>query len=58
MTVTTWSDSGTLSDAIAVEVRSPVETTPNSVPFSVTCTKTTETPTDGASASPSPSGSY
>ncbi|MFE5036311.1 serine/threonine-protein kinase [Streptomyces sp. NPDC056683] len=58
VTVTTWSDSGTLSDAIAVEVRSPVETTSNSVPFSVTCTKTTETPTDGASASPSPSGSY
>ncbi|MFK0152686.1 serine/threonine-protein kinase [Streptomyces sp. NPDC090493] len=58
VTVTTWSDSGTLSDAIAVEVRSPVETTSNSVPFSVTCTKTTETPTDGASASPSPSDSY
>ncbi|MER5788170.1 serine/threonine-protein kinase [Streptomyces sp. NPDC001980] len=58
VTVTTWSDSGTLSDAIAVEVRSPVETTSNSVPFSVTCTKTTETPTDGASASPSPSSSY
>ncbi|MGW3129720.1 serine/threonine-protein kinase [Streptomyces sp. NPDC001076] len=58
VTVTTWSDSGTLNDAIAVEVRSPVETTSNSVPFSVTCTKTTETPTDGASASPSPSSSY
>ncbi|GGN18858.1 protein kinase [Streptomyces fuscichromogenes] len=57
VTVTTWSDSGTLSDAIAVEVRSPVETTSNSVPFTVTCTRTTETPTDGASASPSPSGS-
>ncbi|MBW8793811.1 MAG: serine/threonine protein kinase [Streptomyces sp.] len=57
VTVTTWSDSGTLSDAIAVEVRSPVETTSNSVPFSVTCTKTTETPTDGASASPSASSS-
>ncbi|MER7184052.1 serine/threonine-protein kinase [Streptomyces hyaluromycini] len=58
VTVTTWSDSGTLSDSIAVEVRSPVETTSNSVPFSVTCTTTTETPTDGASASPSPSSSY
>ncbi|MEU6196966.1 serine/threonine-protein kinase [Streptomyces sp. NPDC047061] len=58
VTVTTWSDSGTLSDAIAVEVRSPVETTSNSVPFSVTCTTTTETPSDGASASPSPSSSY
>ncbi|MEV5956391.1 serine/threonine-protein kinase [Streptomyces sp. NPDC051987] len=59
VTVTTWSDSGTLSDAIAVEVRSPVETTSDSVPFSVTCTTTTETPTGGASASvstsPSPS---
>ncbi|MFI6250993.1 serine/threonine-protein kinase [Streptomyces sp. NPDC051016] len=58
VTVTTWSDSGTLNDAIAVEVRSPVRTTSNSVPFSVTCTGATETPTDGASASPSPSGSY
>ncbi|MFD8815833.1 serine/threonine-protein kinase [Streptomyces sp. NPDC059627] len=57
VTVTTWSDSGTLSDAIAVEVRSPVETTSNLVPFTVTCTKTTETPSDGASASPSPSSS-
>ncbi|MEV7974797.1 serine/threonine-protein kinase [Streptomyces sp. NPDC086519] len=59
VTVTTWSDSGTLSDAIAVEVRSPVETTSDSVPFSVTCTSTTETPTGGASpsASPSPSSS-
>ncbi|WP_406434077.1 serine/threonine protein kinase [Streptomyces sp. NBC_00631] len=57
VTVTTWSDSGTLSDAIAVEVRSPVETTSGSVPFSVTCTKTTETPTGGASASPSPTSS-
>ncbi|MEU9449196.1 protein kinase [Streptomyces sp. NPDC048277] len=57
VTVTTWSDSGTLNDAIAVEVRSPVETTSNSVPFSVTCTTTTETPTGGASASPSPSNS-
>ncbi|MFJ9710521.1 serine/threonine-protein kinase [Streptomyces sp. NPDC101234] len=57
VTVTTWSDSGTLNDSIAVEVRSPVKTTSNSVPFSVTCTKTTETPTDGASGSPSPSNS-
>ncbi|MER5526651.1 serine/threonine-protein kinase [Streptomyces sp. NPDC002677] len=58
VTVTTWSDSGTLKDAIAVEVRSPVTGTSNSVPFSVTCTKTTETPTGGASSSPSPSSSY
>jgi hypothetical protein len=57
VTVTTWSDSGTLNDAIAVEVRSPVTGTSNSVPFSVTCTKTTETPTGGASSSPSPSSS-
>ncbi|MCG7207654.1 serine/threonine protein kinase [Streptomyces arenae] len=57
VTVTTWSDSGTLNDAISVEVRSPVRTTSDSVPFSVTCTKATETPTDGASASPSPSDS-
>ncbi|MEV6762089.1 serine/threonine-protein kinase [Streptomyces sp. NPDC051105] len=57
VTVTTWSDSGTLNDAIAVEVRSPVTGTSNSVPFSVTCTKTTETPTGGASSSPSPTSS-
>ncbi|WP_181803284.1 serine/threonine-protein kinase [Streptomyces shenzhenensis] len=57
VTVTTWSGSGTLRDAIAVEVRSPVETTSNSVPFSVTCTSTTETPTGGASSSASPSPS-
>ncbi|MFK0111063.1 serine/threonine-protein kinase [Streptomyces sp. NPDC091217] len=57
VTVTTWSDSGTLNDSIAVEVRSPVKTTSDSVPFSVTCTRTTETPTDGASESPSPSNS-
>ncbi|MEV7388941.1 serine/threonine-protein kinase [Streptomyces sp. NPDC091215] len=57
VTVTTWSDSGTLNDSIAVEVRSPVKTTSDSVPFSVTCNKTTETPTDGASESPSPSNS-
>ncbi|WP_046728967.1 serine/threonine-protein kinase [Streptomyces humi] len=57
VTVTTWSDSGTLNDAISVEVRSPVRTTSDPVPFSVTCTKATETPTDGASASPSPSDS-
>ncbi|MEU0964608.1 serine/threonine-protein kinase [Streptomyces sp. NPDC005917] len=58
VTVTTWSDRGTLNDTIAVEVRSPVTTTSNSVPFSVTCTETTETPTGGASSSPSPSSSY
>ncbi|MEU5307244.1 serine/threonine-protein kinase [Streptomyces sp. NPDC021562] len=57
VTVTTWSDSGTLNDAIAVEVRSPVRTTSDAVPFSVTCTSTTETPSAGASATPSPSAS-
>ncbi|MBC2903327.1 serine/threonine-protein kinase [Streptomyces cupreus] len=47
------SDSGTFENEISVEVRDPVETTSNSVPFSVTCV--TETPTDGVSPSPSPS---
>ncbi|MEU6244384.1 serine/threonine-protein kinase [Streptomyces sp. NPDC047024] len=52
VTVTTWSDSGTIENAIGVEVRSPVKAESNQVPFSVTCrTTTTETPTDGASAS-------
>ncbi|MGV9339431.1 serine/threonine-protein kinase [Streptomyces sp. NPDC003688] len=54
VTVTTWSDSGTIENAIGVEVRSPVKAESNQVPFSVTCrTATTETPTDGASASAS-----
>ncbi|MER6525013.1 serine/threonine-protein kinase [Streptomyces sp. NPDC001508] len=48
--------SGTTEDAISVEVRAPVRTTSDAVPFSVTCTAT-ETPTDGASASPSDSPS-
>ncbi|MFE0513065.1 serine/threonine-protein kinase [Streptomyces sp. NPDC058964] len=52
--VTTYSESGTVRNAISVEVRSPVRTTSNSVPFSVTCA-TTETPTDGASPSTSAS---
>lgn len=52
--VTAYSDSGTIDNEISVEVRSPVRTTSNSVPFTVTCA-TTETPTDGASASPSAS---
>ncbi|MEU6068120.1 MULTISPECIES: serine/threonine-protein kinase [Streptomyces] len=47
--VTTYSESGTIRNAISVEVRGPVRTTSNSVPFSVTCA-TTETPTDGASS--------
>ncbi|MGW2744399.1 protein kinase domain-containing protein [Streptomyces sp. NPDC001450] len=52
--VTAYSDSGTIENEISVEVRSPVRTTSNSVPFTVTCA-TTETPSDGASASPSAS---
>jgi hypothetical protein len=55
VTVTAYPDSGTLENEISVEVRSPVRTTSNAVPFSVTCTTSTETPTDGASASPSAS---
>ncbi|MFG2476918.1 serine/threonine-protein kinase [Streptomyces fagopyri] len=50
--VTTYDASGTYRNAIGVEVRSPVHTTSDSVPFSVTCV--TETPSDGASASASP----
>jgi serine/threonine protein kinase len=49
---TTYDTSGTFQNEISVEVRSPVHTTSNSVPFSLTCV--TETPTDGASASASP----
>jgi hypothetical protein len=51
--VTTDDDSGTFENEISVEVRSPVRTTSDSVPFSVTCE--TETPTGGASPSPSAS---
>ncbi|WP_367324255.1 serine/threonine-protein kinase [Streptomyces sp. HUAS ZL42] len=51
--VTTYAESGTYQNEIGVEVRDPVHKTSNAVPFSVTCV--TETPSDGASASPSPS---
>ncbi|WP_328870291.1 serine/threonine protein kinase [Streptomyces sp. NBC_00287] len=51
--VTTGEESGSLENEISVEVRDPVESTSNSVPFSITCE--TETPTDGVSPSPSPS---
>lgn len=51
--VSTYAESGTYQNSIAVEVRDPVRTTSDSVPFSVTCE--TETPTDGASPSPSAS---
>ncbi|MBG0856477.1 serine/threonine protein kinase [Streptomyces spinoverrucosus] len=50
--LTTYEESGTLENELSVEVRDPVRTTSNAVPFSVTCV--TETPTGGASASPSP----
>lgn len=51
VTVTTEARSGTIENEIAVEVREPVRTTSESVPFSLTCE--TETPTGGASPSPS-----
>ncbi|GHE96123.1 protein kinase [Streptomyces spiralis] len=54
LTVTTYSESGTIENAISVEVRAPVRTTSDAVPFSVSCA-TTETPTGGASPSPSAS---
>jgi hypothetical protein len=53
--VTTYDSAGTFRNEISVEVRSPVDTTSNSVPFSVTCVA--ETPTGGASSSASPSPS-
>lgn len=51
--VTTYDDSGTFENEISVEVRDPVETKSNSVPFSVTCES--ETPTGGVSPSPTAS---
>ncbi|MEU6094585.1 serine/threonine-protein kinase [Streptomyces sp. NPDC047079] len=49
--VTTYDPGGSMRNAIGVEVRSPVEATSDTVPFSVTCE--TETPTGGASPSSS-----
>ncbi|MFJ5532315.1 serine/threonine-protein kinase [Streptomyces sp. NPDC093261] len=49
--VTTYDPAGSVHNAIGVEVRSPVEATSTTVPFSVTCE--TETPTAGASPSSS-----
>lgn len=49
--VTTYSETGMFESEIGVEVREPVRTTSETVPFSVTCEP--ETPTGGASASPS-----
>lgn len=51
VTVTTYPESGTLESEIGVEVREPVRAASETVPFAVTCE--TETPTGGASASPS-----
>lgn len=54
--VTAYSDGGTIENEISVEVRGPVRATSNAVPFTVTCAAgTTETPSDGASPSPSAS---
>ncbi|GGM01746.1 protein kinase [Streptomyces fumigatiscleroticus] len=54
--VTTYDDSGTFENTIGVEVDSPVRTSSDTVPFSVTCER--ETPSGGASpSSPSPSAS-
>ncbi|WP_042168695.1 serine/threonine-protein kinase [Streptomyces sp. NBRC 110035] len=50
VTVTTYLESGTFENSIGVEVREPVHTASDSVPFSVTCE--TEAPPDGASSSP------
>ncbi|MES5822504.1 serine/threonine-protein kinase [Streptomyces sp. RG80] len=49
---TTSNDSGTFESDISVEVQDPEHVTSNSVPFSVTCEA--ETPTGGASPSPTP----
>jgi serine/threonine protein kinase len=51
--VTTDDETGTFENEISVEVRDPVETKSNSVPFSVTCE--TETPTGGVSPTPTES---
>jgi len=49
--VTTKADNGSFENEISVEVRDPVRTTSNSVPFSVTCES--EAPSDEASPSTS-----
>ncbi|AOR35215.1 protein kinase [Streptomyces fodineus] len=51
VTLAAGSGSGTTGDQVSVKVRGPVQTTSNAVPFSVTCSTATETPSDGASAS-------
>ncbi|MGW0614872.1 serine/threonine-protein kinase [Streptomyces sp. NPDC002788] len=54
VTVTTDARTGTFENEISVEVQEPVRTASESVPFSITCE--TETPTGGASPSPSDTG--
>ncbi|MFD4785995.1 hypothetical protein ACFWN1_02715 [Streptomyces sp. NPDC058459] len=53
MAVRTNDEDGTPGNVVGVEVREPVRVTSDEVPFTVTCDETTETPSDGASASPS-----
>ncbi|MFF7386371.1 protein kinase [Streptomyces griseoluteus] len=53
VTVRTNDEDGTSENAISVEVREPERVTSDEVPFTVTCDRTTETPSDGASASSS-----
>ncbi|MGW1131784.1 serine/threonine-protein kinase [Streptomyces griseoluteus] len=53
VTVRTNDKDGTSENAISVEVREPERVTSDEVPFTVTCDRTTETPSDGASASSS-----
>ncbi|MEU6385421.1 serine/threonine-protein kinase [Streptomyces bauhiniae] len=53
VTVRTNDEDGTSENAISVEVREPERATSDEVPFTVTCEKATETPSDGASASSS-----
>ncbi|MFJ6905751.1 serine/threonine-protein kinase [Streptomyces griseoluteus] len=53
VTVRTNDKDGTSENAISVEVREPERVTSDEVPFTVTCDRTTETPSDGASASAS-----
>jgi hypothetical protein len=50
---TGYTDGATLHNQVSVEVRDPVRATSNSVAYAVTCK--TESPTAGASPSPSPS---
>ncbi|MFG3096711.1 serine/threonine-protein kinase [Streptomyces sp. NPDC048202] len=53
VTVRTKDEDGRSENAISVEVREPERVTSDEVPFTVTCDKATETPSDGASASSS-----